>query len=184
MTITYLNTFLIIIILLSIIFFFKFKYIHPINLISIIISYTIIISISINSISLSSWYSYILFISIIRGIIILFIYFIVIKASDSFLIKKQFYINLKNIFNLFIITLLIFKFFNLSFFSTQTNSFETIDYIQNTSLNLFNLNNSIFLYSIFSYKITLIIICYLILIIFISTKICLLTKKSLRFYIK
>nr|YP_010719168.1 NADH dehydrogenase subunit 6 [Sirex nitobei]WDR47218.1 NADH dehydrogenase subunit 6 [Sirex nitobei] len=163
----------------------KSKFLHPLNLIFIVILYTISISLISNILMNSTWYSYIIFLTIISGMMILFMYFISIKSSNNLQLKKYFIQNFiyKMLF-IMMLYLYLWMFYDQLTFFIQMNSSEILNTFQISSFININSMNSLFMFMSFSFKMTLILICYLMLIMFISTKLSLLTKGSLRSFSK
>lgn len=168
---TYFKFFIIIIIFL-ILYTLITNYIHPIYILIIITIYRGIICFIISSWSYNFIYSIILFLIIIRGILIIFLYFSRLISND----QTKFIINFFLIFRLFlniIIFLYIIKYFNYP------------NYKYNETLITFILNNNPFnnILHIFSYpyrSITIICILYLLLTLFTIIKICSIKTSTLR----
>lgn len=138
---------------------------NPITLTLLLIFITFLISLKINYL-INSWSSYILFLIIIGGLIIIFIYIVRVANNELFLLNYKFLIiNLLKIIPLIIIFLLI----NPSHFINNNNNtnlwFDTL--INNFSLDLyepylipFN-DNILFIINYLFYSIICIInICY------------------------
>lgn len=167
----YLKFFLIIIIFL-IFYIILSNYIHPIYLLISIIIYRGIICFLISAWSYNFIYSIILFLIIIRGILIIFLYFSSLISND----QTKFSINISIILRLLlnsIIFLSIIKYFNYP------------NYNFNEILIIFQINNNIFnnIKYIFTYpfrNITIICILYLLLTLFTIIKICSIKSSTLR----
>lgn len=141
------------------------KKIHPIILIFILISIVILLSIKINFI-FKSWIPFIIFLTIIGGLIIIYIY-ITRLANNEFI-----EIKIPNLFNfiikfLIIILPLLFLIFKINLFYNNQESWNFIILIEKKNeLNLteiYNLNyNSIiiFIFYLFISIICIINICY------------------------
>lgn len=164
--------FFIIIIILIILYILIINYIHPIYLLIIIIIYRRIICFLISTWSYNFIYSIILFLIIIRGILIIFLYFSSLISND----QTKFIINIPLILRFFsniIIISFIIKYFNRPIYNF------------NETLISFQINNNIFnnIIHIFSYpfrNITLICILYLLLTLFTIIKICSIKTSTLR----
>lgn len=168
---TYIKFFIIIIILL-ILYILVTNYIHPIYILILIIIYRGIICFIISAWSYNFIYSIILFLIIVRGILIIFLYFSRLISND----QTKFIINISLLFrffiNIFILSLII-KYFNYP------------NYNFNETLIIFQLNNNLFnnIIHIFSYpyrNITIISILYLLLTLFTIIKICSIKTSTLR----
>lgn len=168
---TYLKFFIIIIILL-ILYILITNYIHPIYILILIIIYRGIICFTISSWSFNFIYSIILFLIIVRGILIIFLYFSRLISND----QTKFIIN----------TSLLFRFFiNIFILSLIINYFNYPNYNFTETLITFLLNNNLFnnIIHIFSYpyrNITIISILYLLLTLFTIIKICSIKPSTLR----
>lgn len=164
--------FFIITIILIILYIIIINYIHPIYLLILIIIYSIIICLTISTWSYNFIYSIILFLIIIRGILIIFLYFSRLISND----QTKFTIN----------TPLICRFFiNIIIFLFITKYFNYPIYNSNETLILFLSNNNTFnnIIHIFSYpyrNITIICILYLLFTLFTIIKICSIKTATLR----
>lgn len=128
---------------------------------------TFLLSISIGLINKTFWFSYVLFIIFIGGILIIFIYITTLSSNEKFLISIKFI----NLFILIIIIIIIyFLIFDLNY----------INFILNYEINLFeNLNiflneDSLNLNKLYSYPTnfsTIFIIIYLFLTLIVIVKI-------------
>lgn len=164
--------FFIIIIIFIIIYILITNYIHPIFLLILIIIYRGIICFIISSWSYNFIYSIILFLIIIRGILIIFLYFSRLISND----QTKFTINIPLILRFFIniiIFLYIIKYFNYPIYNFNEILISPL------------LNNNIFnnIIHIFSYpyrNITIICILYLLLTLFTIIKICSVKTSTLR----
>lgn len=99
---------LIIVIILVPINLFNF---HPLIIRLLLVLYTIIVTFKINFFVGNYWYSYIIFLVIIGGLIILFLYFTRLVNNQLFYLNKNYYyyINLKFIFFLLNLVVLLFN---------------------------------------------------------------------------
>lgn len=150
---------------------------HPLILILILFLITITSSFNIRIFFNNHWFSFLVFLIIIGGIIIIFIYFIRfinnIKTSIKLNFLKSYPIK---IFLLIFITLIIFKNINRNLFVIRFNEINSI-------FTNFNLNSISYLTLIYLYpknSSTLISIIYLLISLTIIVKICLIKKLTLR----
>lgn len=168
---TYLK-FLLIIIILLILYILIINSLHPIYILILIIIYRGIICCLISSWSYNFIYSIILFLIIIRGILIIFLYFSRLISNDQTKFTFNIPLILRFFSNIFIL-LFIIKFFNYPFSSFN----ETlISFLLNN--NLFN--NIIYIFSYPYSNITIICILYLLLTLFTIIKICSIKTSTLR----
>jgi len=155
------------------------KFIHPTLIGNIIILIRIIISLNLRTYFFNHWFSFIIFLTISRGLIIIFIYFIRFISNIKISINNSSitHIILLNI----IITTLILIIINLNLNFIWFNSIETKNLINNY-INLINFNftkiNFIYYYN--KNISTIISIIYLFFCLTLIVKICLINKYSLR----
>lgn len=164
--------FFIIIIILIILYILIINYIHPIYLLILIIIYRRIICLIISAWSYNFIYSIILFLIIIRGILIIFLYFSSLISNDQTKFSINIPLIIRFFFNIFIL------FFIIKYFNYPVSNFNEI-------LISFQLNNNIFnnIKHIFSYpyrNITIICILYLLITLFTIIKICSIKTSTLR----
>lgn len=165
--------FLIIIIIIFIIYILIINYIHPIFILILIILYRRIICLILSTWSNNFIYSIILFLIIVRGILIIFLYFSRLISNY----QSKLTINIPLIF-IFLLNIIIL-FFRLKYFSKlPINNF-------NETYISFSLNNNLFnnIIHIFSHphrNITMICILYLLLTLFTIIKICSIKTTTLR----
>lgn len=153
----------------------KFNKPHPLNIIIILIFTTTLITININIIY-KSWINYITFLTIIGGLIIIFIYITSIANNEFFLIKlKNILINLIKFLPFILICLLLINLLsNEIFYNPQdlwNKNFNIIE--EKNELNISNLYN-------FNKYILLFIINYLFFSIICIINICYKFKRPLR----
>lgn len=168
---TYLKFFIIIIILI-ILYALITNYVHPIYLLILIIIYRGIICFLMSSWSHNFIYSIILFLIIIRGILIIFLYFSRLISND----QTKFTINLPLILRFFlntIILLFIIKYFNYPIYNFN----ETLTSLQ---INNNTFNNIMHIFSYPFRNITIICILYLLVTLFTIIKICSIKTSTLR----
>lgn len=163
--------------LIFIIFFLSINIIsiHPIIIIIILLIYTCIICLKISIWKSNFIYSIILFLIIIRGLLIIFLYFSRLISNEQINFKINKYLLYSFILNLII--LLIFIYNNNFYLIIKFNFIE----INST----FKLNNKIFqnILNLYTYplnNLTIITIFYLLLSLFIIIKICSFKSISLR----
>lgn len=144
---------------------------HPMTIIWLLVSYRILICLTLSIWKNNYLYSFIIFLIIIRGLLIIFIYFSRLVSNEKF------FINYKIItFKSFIITIIIFLIFILNkktlFFNHLFYKFNEINTIN--MINIYNLKNISNIYNFPYNNLTIISILFLlislILIIKISSK--------------
>lgn len=157
------------------IFNFHYKNFHPLILISILILILLIASINIRIYFNDHWFSFIIFLIIVGGLIIIFLYFIRFINNIKTSIKWDF---LKNIPIKFLFIIIVF----ILFWSNSNNWFINFDEITPLHKKLKKLysNNLIFIYIFPKNYTTIIAILYLLISLTIVVKICLLKKFTLR----
>lgn len=162
---------IILIILLIIIILISNYYLHPISIISFILIYSNIISFIISLWSFNYIYSIIIFLIIIRGILILFLYFARLISNEQHKITLYLYISFISL-----ITLLIFYNFRLFFQSYQRSlDHKSLIKLENCPL--------LYIFKLYEYPsnyITLICILFLLIALFLIIKISSLKSSSLR----
>nr|AMW68031.1 NADH dehydrogenase subunit 6 [Drepanepteryx phalaenoides] len=153
-----------IIIFISLIFSLNFIGMnHPLSMGIIVILQTLIIALLCGWISYSYWFSYILFLTMIGGMLILFIYMTSLASNEMFKFKINFFIK-----NLILMILgMTFMFYYDNFFCNFKN-FETMMFNNMENENLINLLK---LYNNPTMNITILLINYLFLTLIIVVKI-------------
>nr|YP_011014820.1 NADH dehydrogenase subunit 6 [Gergithoides gibbosus]WQB38501.1 NADH dehydrogenase subunit 6 [Gergithoides gibbosus] len=115
---------------------------HPISLGSMLMMQTILISIKMFSLSNSAWFSYILFITIIGGMMVMFMYMASIASNEKFSPK----VNLLTISTLMMITVMIMLPFTNMEYLEKKNELKImtiqLEEIKSTS-KFFNLNKMV-----------------------------------------
>ena len=143
--------------------------IHPINIGITLLTQTIIIAILIGLISYSSWFSYILFLVFLGGILVLFIYITRIASNEIF--KKRNYIY--SIIIIIIVLAIIIIFLDPFIFNININ----YSFIHNTNLPTIVIsplyNNPISLITVF-------IVLYLLLTLIVIVSLTKFNKGPLR----
>nr|QKZ95164.1 NADH dehydrogenase subunit 6 [Habrobracon hebetor] len=144
---------------------------HPLTLNIILIFYIIIFTLKMNFLLNSYWYSYILFLLMIGGLMILFMYFTSLMNNELFYFKLEF--NIYQILKiLFLLNLLYFmmKELNYLFYFMNMNYFEMKKF--NLFLYFENINLFKNLFMDFSLSLNLYMIMYLFFIMLCSVLIC------------
>nr|YP_009434629.1 NADH dehydrogenase subunit 6 [Dorcadia ioffi]ATF28034.1 NADH dehydrogenase subunit 6 [Dorcadia ioffi] len=139
---------------------------HPLTLGFLLMIQTLWISIIIGIISKTFWFSYILFITFLGGMLILFIYMTSLSSSDTF--NFSFKMLLMIMFMMFnIIILWMMKDW---FFINYFNNLDTMNNVfsMNLNLNTMNLNK---LYNFPNNMMTIMLILYLLITLIIVVKI-------------
>jgi len=167
-------TFIIITLILIILFNFTLRTLHPIFIIILLVLYRLITCLIISKWAQNLIYSIILFLIIIRGLLIIFLYFARLISNEQ------------NIFNFKPIIIISFT-LNLMFISyyylINLNEYTKYTYIENIQINYLNTNlfqNITYIYSYPFNNLTLICILYLLITLFIIIKICSIKNSSLR----
>nr|YP_010265209.1 NADH dehydrogenase subunit 6 [Allodia zaitzevi]UIP57080.1 NADH dehydrogenase subunit 6 [Allodia zaitzevi] len=144
---------------------------HPLSMGMILLVQTLLISLSIGLMSKSFWFSYILFLVFLGGMLVMFIYVTSLSSNEMFSISNKLFFF---VFLLGIMFFMIFIVFDLNFIS-WINNLETELFINNKNeLNFLVEENSISLLKIYNHStnlITLFLINYLFLTLVISVKI-------------
>lgn len=149
------------------------NHIHPIYIITIIIIYRIVICILLSKHSYNYIFSIILFLIIIRGLLIIFLYFARLISNNQTKFKINIFTIIRILINFIIINILTKKLLNyLWYYSIEINS---ITYI---NLPLFQNIFKIYYYPF--NNITLICIFYLLITLISIIKICIIKSSSLR----
>lgn len=144
---------------------------HPLTYIFILITITFIITVTIN-LAYKSWISFILFLIIIGGLIIVFLYITRLANNESISLK------FRNIISNFIkISPILVFILLLSIYNIDLVAFNLTNYPHNLSNNLRRINS---LYKIFYNKSTIFLIIYLYFSIICIINICSINKSPLR----
>jgi len=167
-------TIIIILLILIIIFNFTIRNLHPIFIVILLVLYRIITCFILSKWSQNFIYSIILFLIIIRGLLIIFLYFsrLISNEQNNLTIKPLIRIN-------FILNLIYISFYYLS----NANKYPIYIFIENIQINYLNINlfqNILYIYSYPFNNLTLICIFYLLLTLFIIIKICSIKTLALR----
>lgn len=171
-----LNYFIIIIIFIILIILYiiniNINYLHPIYIIILIITYNIITCILLSKHSYRYIFSIIFFLIIIRGLLIIFLYFTSLISNEQTKFKFNLFITIRIFIN-FILIIILNKSFNyIWYYSIEINK-------------LYNINTPLFhnIFKIYNYpfnNITLLCILYLLTTLIIIIKICTIKSSSLR----
>nr|UHA55343.1 NADH dehydrogenase subunit 6 [Dimorphopteryx sp. 1 GYN-2021] len=155
--------FFLFLILLNSLLFWSMK--TPLLMGLILMIQTLLISLASGMMSFYCWYSYILFLIMIGGMLILFIYISSLSSDQKFNFNKNF--NLK-----ILILLMIFFFTSLNFKYNLSLNIDSMAFLNNEMEQNFILKMSMNkLYNFPTNKITLILINYLLITMFIVVKI-------------
>lgn len=166
---------LLLIIILRILFILSINNLHPTPFILSLIFYAILICLNISIWSYNFIYSIILFLIIIRGILIIFLYFSSLISNE----QNKFYIN-NYIIIRFLINIIILIYLLIIYFK-----FNYIKYLSKEilSINIINIPSFINIIIIYKYpynNFTLLCILYLLISLFTIIKICSIKSASLR----
>jgi len=162
-----------IILILIILFFINIKSIHPIFIIIILISYRLIICFIISIQSYNYILSIILFLIIIRGLLIIFLYFARLISNEQNKFHYTFYLISNKTLNLLIIFYFLYNYFKYPYF-------YSLELIPNYSINTPLFLN---IFKIFNYpfnNLTILCIIYLLITLFSIIKICSTKSSPLR----
>nr|CCI69352.1 NADH dehydrogenase subunit 6 [Metacrangonyx goulmimensis] len=152
-------------------YFFFFFLVHPLFMSLMILSQSILVGLIIYLYNSISWFSYLLFMIFLSGTMIILVY---VSSLASNILMKYFLLNLKTFMMLLILLII------LSFLSSKVSIFY------NNNDNFSNLSNMIVMagkiYSKENYLFTVLIMCYLLVVLILVVKNSLLTKGPLRSY--
>nr|APF47505.1 NADH dehydrogenase subunit 6 [Dolichogenidea sp. n. SNS-2016] len=141
---------------------------HPLIFSIFLFLYSIFLSLKLNYLMSNFFYSYILFLMMVGGVMILIMYFTSISSNEFIFYSMEyiFYFLIKFFFFFFIINYLYIKFFFM---------FDNYDLMNYKNMYLENLNYFILknLYMNFSMDLTIFFIIYLFMMMMFSTMICL-----------
>nr|QIV24546.1 NADH dehydrogenase subunit 6 [Olethrius laevipennis] len=133
---------------------------HPLSFGMILLMQTLIISLITGTMNYNFWFSYILFLVMVGGMLILFIYMTSVASNEKFKFSSKLFVLTISMLILAVSTMMTDKFFS----NTNLLSYETIGqnqmYSNSLSLSKFlNLNSSLGLFMIIMYLlITLIMV--------------------------
>lgn len=166
-----------ILIILILILLINIINLHPISTISILLAYRLLICFNLSLWKSNFIYSIILFLIIIRGLLIIFLYFsrLISNEQNNFKLKNKF-IFLRIILNIILLPILITK-INLFNFNKKYIYNETTSLLKSNKINFQNILN---LYEYPFNNITIISILYLLISLFTVIKICSIKSTSIR----
>nr|YP_010737964.1 NADH dehydrogenase subunit 6 [Frontopsylla spadix]WEQ92374.1 NADH dehydrogenase subunit 6 [Frontopsylla spadix] len=139
---------------------------HPLSLGFMLMIQTLWISIFIGIFSKTFWFSYILFITFLGGMLILFIYMTSLSSNELF----KFSMNSFLMTMFFIFISLLFYFKDLYYFNFLMNMDSLIFSLNNTNINL-NILNMNKIYNFPNNFLTILLIIYLLITLIIVVKI-------------
>nr|YP_009316856.1 NADH dehydrogenase subunit 6 [Megaloprepus caerulatus]AOW43838.1 NADH dehydrogenase subunit 6 [Megaloprepus caerulatus] len=143
--------------LINSVFFFLMK--HPMSMGMVLLVQTTSICVITSSMSMNSWFSYILFLVFLGGMLILFIYMTSVASNDMFMKNKNFFMILN------MIIIIISPLMVLDPFMMNNNSEESMEITKlnnSMNLNMFNYPNNI---------LTIIMVLYLLLTLTVVVKV-------------
>jgi len=167
-------TLTIILLIITIIFNFSIRNLHPILITILLVFYRIITCLIISKWSQNFLYSIMLFLIIISGLLIIFLYF------SRLISNEQNNFNLKPLMIANFILNLIFTSFYYIIYSNKSPGHIFIENIQINYLNTPLFQNIIYIYSYPFNNLTIICIFYLLITLLIIIKICSVKNLSLR----
>lgn len=173
---SYVNYFLHILLILIILFLLINISNHPIIIIIILLIYRSLICLNISIWKLNYILSIFLFLIIIRGLLIIFLYFSRLISNEQFKIKINFYLIILFLINItFSYYLIKFKPLNLFIYKYKFHENSPI-----ININKLNFNNILNLYEYPINNLTILSIFYLLFSLFCIIKICSIKSISLR----
>nr|YP_010693554.1 NADH dehydrogenase subunit 6 [Scolytoplatypus wugongshanensis]WCB99745.1 NADH dehydrogenase subunit 6 [Scolytoplatypus wugongshanensis] len=134
---------------------------HPLTVGFTLLTNTILISLISGMFYLNFWFSYILFLIMISGLLIMFIYMTSIASNEKFMINKYLFIFPLLLFSFMLISLMTDIFFCMKPMNSSTIMFN--DLIKNTHMNKFFSNPNMIM--------LLFLMVYLLLTLIMATKI-------------
>nr|QYK92327.1 NADH dehydrogenase subunit 6 [Pheidole nodus] len=160
------------IIILFILYMLMVNYLHPIFILILIVIYSMIICFMMSSQSFNYIYSIMLFLIMISGMLIMFLYFTSLISNN----QTKLIMNIPLIFSFFLNIIIIF--FSLKYFNYPIYKYNEV--LPSTMLNSAMFNNISYIYSYPYSNITMICIFYLLLTLFTIIKICSFKSTTLR----
>nr|YP_009526741.1 NADH dehydrogenase subunit 6 [Ornebius kanetataki]AXY63960.1 NADH dehydrogenase subunit 6 [Ornebius kanetataki] len=150
---------------------------HPLSSTMLIVMQTLFMCLLIGKFSFNMWFSYILFLIFLGGMLVLFIYMTSLTPNILFSSQK---INI--LFTLLMVIILMFSIMFINQLNISSTAMSDNFPLMNLSFNLFeqthlSLNN---LFSYFNYKLTWFLMLYLLITLIIVTKISNIFKGPLR----
>nr|AYE84596.1 NADH dehydrogenase subunit 6 [Encarsia obtusiclava] len=156
------------------------KFTHPTFMGCMLIMFSMILSLNLSMYFQNHWFSYIMFLTIISGMMILFMYFISFINNMKMLFKMSSYFNMILINTILMTTFSIMMYFmNKNFMWFNFNEIKSIYYlmIKNLMNNYMKIN---FFYNYNKNFSTMISMIYLFFCLTMIVKICMMNKYSLR----
>nr|YP_010264255.1 NADH dehydrogenase subunit 6 [Carebara diversa]UIO59241.1 NADH dehydrogenase subunit 6 [Carebara diversa] len=165
-----------IILMILIIFIFMSNYLHPITLLTLLLSYIMIICIKMSLNKFNYIYSILMFLIMISGLLVLFLYFTSLIANE----KNKFTFNplILTMFTINLIILLILLKYN--FFNFLNSPSITLENTPSTLLNINLFNNIIKIYMYPYNNLSLMCMFFLLISLFLIIKTCTIKSSSLR----
>nr|AJE61809.1 NADH dehydrogenase subunit 6 [Cephus sareptanus] len=156
---------------------------HPVEMMIYLVVFSIITCMKISLLYKNFWFSYMLFLSMVGGILVLFLYFVSTASNEKYKMNFNFFINflmmLISTFTILMFIMYTFDYFSMNMFEYNMN-YKLIITMKNWSnINSFNM------YQMFNnnYKITLMMMIYLLFTLFSVMKMCMKMYGPLRQYI-
>nr|YP_010586001.1 NADH dehydrogenase subunit 6 [Agapetus zniachtl]UZZ43737.1 NADH dehydrogenase subunit 6 [Agapetus zniachtl] len=137
---------------------------HPLSLGLLLLIQSLLIAIMSGMIAFNYWFSYILFLIFLGGLLILFIYITTLIPNMIFKYNLNYFLVNSIIFILMFIFLLKFKYY--FFFNSEMMTFKMFSYMENIK-NLFFFK----LFNNHSFKLTLMLIIYLLITLIVMLNI-------------
>nr|YP_010372421.1 NADH dehydrogenase subunit 6 [Dryomyza anilis]UPA56134.1 NADH dehydrogenase subunit 6 [Dryomyza anilis] len=148
--------------------FIFMQMIHPLAMGLMLLVQTLTICLITGMISKSFWFSYVLFLIFLGGMLVLFIYVTSLASNEMFSLSMKLSItSIMLISVLFILSLIMDK--SMTSFFTMNNEMQQL-----SSMNSFNLENSISLYKLYNYptnSVTILLMNYLLVTLIAIVKI-------------
>nr|AIC09096.1 NADH dehydrogenase subunit 6 [Gasteruption sp. M19] len=154
---------------------------NPLMMNMILCLVTLMYSLSMSLLSSTFWFSMIMFLMMIGGLLILFLYFTSISPNEFNNIPYNTMISLLMKISMIMLMIMLIMYYyshNDYLIMNSWKKSNEINYNINNKMNYIFSSNFIYSYPI--YKITLLIIIYLFYTLFIINKLCLNSKKPLR----
>nr|YP_010265222.1 NADH dehydrogenase subunit 6 [Allodia pyxidiiformis]UIP57093.1 NADH dehydrogenase subunit 6 [Allodia pyxidiiformis] len=144
---------------------------HPLSMGMVLLIQTLLISLSIGLMSKSFWFSYILFLVFLGGMLVMFIYVTSLSSNEMFSISNKLF---SFVILMGLMSSLIFLFLDLNFIHWMNNMETELFITSKNEINFLAEENTISLLKIYNHStnlITLFLINYLFLTLVISVKI-------------
>nr|APF47469.1 NADH dehydrogenase subunit 6 [Snellenius sp. SNS-2016] len=145
---------------------------HPLILSLMLMFYMMIMCLKLNYLQMEYWYSYILFLIMIGGVMILIMYFTSISSNEMLIytFKSMIYLLMKYMF-MIILMLILFFLLNKNYLNLLMDNYEILSL--NNLYKENNFNNLKNLYMNMNMDLTIFFIIYLLLMMMFSAMICL-----------